>query len=1022
MSANVFDSASPSEFVDVARSGVPRVSDSAAPSEAVAIEYGGPIALTVFDVITPTDGAVANGTLLAQPVDVQGGGGGGAASDLWRPAWLLDLSGISPMPPGYTAADLRFSHVDIEAVPSGIALHHGRIVDQPTIDRKLGDVFWGVPDVAEILVTLSNADGFLTNLFLADIREQPVVLRRYDIAGGVVVDTINGRIASPGIENGKVIFRIVSIALTLSEQPVPSRLITTAEFPRAVDLQAPIPVVFGNPIQMPCPYINDDTLQNEYDYVVGYGTVTVSQLYRNGPNNTMEKIHTTEYTVSTSLYPGYTVVRFPLRQIDFSAQFHKIYADVVGASRNFVDAIEEILTNATWGLGQTVDAASFAAAATTLDNLSSMFCDGVLAAQVQAQDVLRQLLIVRGMRLGFNSTGQWTIAVDQIPTTIVMVVNDGTGDGQRNIVTAGPRILAETQNAVSTYTVQYRPDFPNNSAFQFSQTRTVNAFGKVRTFQSLFIRDHTTADMVCDYLAKREKYAQDTAELELPQEARRLVEGNLVQVFYAGLGYAGDVVEVQHVAKTLETVRVTVASWDAEIYFYQPGVVPADTPPPTGPDPVTVPGLPTTAPTPPAVPTGLAVRVSQDVGLSWSLEQPPRAGVGATLMAASVFIDDLTVYAFHTSSDSVPALIYYDVSLDGGKTFPSQRPTAYTFTPTTALNGVVAARTLRLINGGLRVMLLLTGGAGFIYSDNVLSLPSASTWTNSIPATALNPPMGFELRGYNVVAVFALNGTSEKQMYFSVDGGQTWTLSSLQPLWNISTATANHGNQIFASPATGVWCHISPPVAFGDAVIYRSVDYGNTWSQVKTLSQGSTPPPTDPRTCIFAYGTRLIAIHYGHVSVSDDLGLTWTDKQDLTLLVSDPSQANLAMIGNFGTVLGAVALDVAYGGAGLTKSVAWRSTDGGETWTQVPVVGAGGIPAGFSGFFRALVCRNGRAVLDAFGGSFGRWSWYSTPEPDTPVFVDVSWIENQEIDIQGYEIQYRRESDAIWTSRTVGTL
>jgi hypothetical protein len=559
-------------------------SDTVTPGDVVVIQLTGPpptLSISVFDADNPTDAAHAGGSLSVEPPDTQGGGGCGDPADLWRPTWLIDLTGITPTPSGYSATELRFSHVDIDALSP---VYHGRLVDLPTVDRKLVDVFWGVTDIAEIQFTLANADGYLTNLYLlADLREQPVIIQRYDIASGVIADTVNGRISSVGLENGKLILRVASVAVTLSEQLIPSKLITAEQFPKAVDLQSVIPVVFGNPIQMLCPYINDNTLQNEYDYIVGYGTLNVVKLYRNGPNNTMVTISAPEYTVSTSLYPGYTAVRFPERQVDFNNQFHKIYADVIGTSRNFADAVKDILTNATWGLGQVVDVGSFAAAATTLDNLSAMFCDGVLATQHQAQDVLRQLLIVRGMRLGFNTVGQWTLAVDRVQDTVTMVARDGIGDGERTLVTTGPRVRAETQNAVSVYTVKYRPDFPNGSAFQFSQARTVNAFGKEKIFEALFVRDHTAADMICDYLAKREQYGQDTCQLELSQEGRRLIEGNLVQVFYAPTGYAGDIVEVREVAKTLETVRVTVASWSPAIYVYQAGILPSDTPPPVGP-------------------------------------------------------------------------------------------------------------------------------------------------------------------------------------------------------------------------------------------------------------------------------------------------------------------------------------------------------------------------------------------------------------------------------------------------------
>lgn len=553
------------------------VNDVDTPTESVTVSLSQLFAINVSDTRLATDVAFIQGTLLPVPPDTQGGGGCGDPADLWKPVWLIDMSGMTVIPAGYTAAELRFSNYDIDALSPP---YHGRIVDNPTVNRKMMDVFWGVTEVAEIEFTLVNADDHLSNLYtLQDLREQPIVIQRYDMASMTLVDDLHARISSVGLEPGKIIIRAAAPALTLFEQTVPKVLITPTLFPKAVDLQVPIPVVFGNVTQMLCPYINDDTIQNQYDYIVGYGAITISALYRNGPNNTMVTITVPEYTVSTTLYPGYTIVRFPNRQVDFNNAFHKIYADVVGSNRNFADAVKAVLTDTVWGLGQTVDAASFATAATEITNLS-IYCDGVLSTERQAQDVLRDMTIVRGMRLGYGVGGLWTLEVDRIPTVIQMVTGDGPGDGQHHIVGSGPRQRANVSNATSRYTVRYRLDIPGGgSTYLFSLSRTVNAFGKEKIVENPFIRDHRTADMVDDYLSKREYFGQDTGELELSQEGRKLIEGNLMRVTYAPSGYASSLVQVIEARKMLATTRVTVAAWDVSIYQYQSSPnLPTDSP------------------------------------------------------------------------------------------------------------------------------------------------------------------------------------------------------------------------------------------------------------------------------------------------------------------------------------------------------------------------------------------------------------------------------------------------------------
>jgi len=563
--------------------GVPVVADAITVSESVTLRRS-LLEINVAETIPVGEVAIPF-TIALQDTQGSGGSGGsgsglsGAANELWQPVWLIDMSQITVLPAGILAASLRFSNRDIDALSPP---YHGRVVDNPSIDRRLMNVFWGITEIADVTFTLVNTDGALTPLYTqADLREQPITITRYDVASGIIAEEYHARISSVGLQTGKLMITASSPALTLFEQLVPSEVIDKSTYPKAVSVGQPLPVVFGIPKKIPLPYINDDTVTNTYDYVVGYGALTVDALYRNGPNDTLVTVTTPEYSIHTDLaaYPGLTIARFTFRQVDFTGGFHQIFADVTGPSRNFADAIKQVLTDTTWGLGQAVDAASFATAAADLDAFGGMFCDGVVNQQVQAQDLLRLLMIVRGMRLGFSSNNEWTLVVDKVPVSIKMRIRDGVGDGERNIQQAGNRVLVPTSSAVSQYTVKYRLNFPNGGSstdYDFSQTRPVNNFGKETILEQPFIRDHETADRVTDYLAKREKYSQDSCDFEVTQEARQLREGDLVSVTYIPNGYSDTIAEVREIEKKIDTNRVVVSAWDASIFVYQPGTLPTD--------------------------------------------------------------------------------------------------------------------------------------------------------------------------------------------------------------------------------------------------------------------------------------------------------------------------------------------------------------------------------------------------------------------------------------------------------------
>jgi hypothetical protein len=182
-----------------------------------------------------------------------------------------------------------------------------------------------------------------------------------------------------------------------------------------------------------------------------------------------------------------------------------------------------------------------------------------------------------------------------------MQIGDGAGDGPRNIVTPGTRQRVNISSAISQLTVHYRLDIPGGSSvYLFSQSRVVNPFGKEKVVNNPFLRQHVVADMVADYLSKLERFGQDTCDFELTQEARTVLEGDLLQVLYSPYGYRGDLVRVLSVDKSLTTTRVTVSLWSDLIFLYEPAALPVDTPI-TG--PVTTIG-------PPSTPTGLGLASS----------------------------------------------------------------------------------------------------------------------------------------------------------------------------------------------------------------------------------------------------------------------------------------------------------------------------------------------------------------------------------------------------------------------------
>lgn len=499
----------------------------------------------------------------------------------WYPVWLVTLT----IPTGRdwaqsnfvqanwtarstTTAPVRYSDRDLDVAGT---FYHGRIVGAPVVTSEDVETFFGWTQVSEVRLTLSNADGSLTDLFTVDPRGGRLVLSRYDVDTGTTVAEFSGAIADVTLGgDGLVEVSASAPDLGVLEEPLPRGLVTLADWPNARDLGWTVPVVFGTVTAHRLVYVSDNVTTGQYDYLVSRGTVSVTAVYRDGPNGTLYLVDPSEYTVTAAVYTGYTVVRFDeaangARQVDFANAFHALYADVTGlaAERNFATALKTLLSDTTYGLGQTVNAASFTTAAAALP--ASLYCDGVLREQRPAQDVLRDLL-VRGLRLDINASGEWTCTADTQPATIRLALHDGTGDGERTLLAHGTRRRATVADTVSTVRVRYALDYPTN-AYASEVARTVHPLGREQVVLYPFVRQAETADLLCGYLAARARYGTDLLDgVEITQEGRQLQAGDLVTVTSTPLGLAGETYEVARLEKGISRIRATLRLWSTGLY------------------------------------------------------------------------------------------------------------------------------------------------------------------------------------------------------------------------------------------------------------------------------------------------------------------------------------------------------------------------------------------------------------------------------------------------------------------------
>ena len=483
--------------------------------------------------------------------------------------------------------------------------YEGRIPDTFTVRESLSEQFYGFSRFEDLTIELSNTDGELTDLYTdTELREYDCVLSQIDredgtdtviwqVWGKIQQVTLAGAVAELNISLNREVEpfekmipeELVDTSITWENEETPA---VKAAYER--DLGKPVPIIFGHARQVPLALINNDVDNDKYDYLVGHGVTeanntnkaTAATVYRDE-----RTVLNTEYTAydgggGNPAYSGKAFIRFVLEQRDFSGQFHTLAADWYGlelsgstAERNFVRCIEHLLKNDTWGLGETIDQASFDTAA-ALAAITARYCDGAIATQRKALDVLNELLFCAQARLWKDpTTGAWKIHVDQNSAS-VLTLYQGSAGNQDNITEVRSVTKTNTKDAIKTLKFQYFRDGFSNEWKLTTEPRTVNSgFGVDKVETLPWVNDQETADRIACYHAKLRQYSDEWVELSVGQEARYLQIAHVVTLDVPRLGLSG-LYRIVEITRGIGAYDLMLCSYDSAIFTYSAGTLPDD--------------------------------------------------------------------------------------------------------------------------------------------------------------------------------------------------------------------------------------------------------------------------------------------------------------------------------------------------------------------------------------------------------------------------------------------------------------
>lgn len=478
-----------------------------------------------------------------------------------------------------------------------ITFYGKRLLNELSVTKGLSDIFYGIVEPHEVTLEFDNADGHFSALQAAgeEFRNRGVRLRIYEpLETQPVTFLLYGKIIDADIL-ARAKFTIAVYDPDPLNTVIPKKVYETTDWaenpPNTVnpagDLGKPYNIVFGHTKKVPCLYVHADYDLDYYDYIIGYGTLNACDyVYRD-----KKLVNPAEYTFydgsQASPYPGYAFIRFVVPQRDLSGRYYEITADVKGlelsgstAERNFARIIQYLLSNATWGLGLTVNTVSFDTAAIQVEEL---LADGCITDQKKAIDYLQELLLLCRGKLDYNEAGELAIIIDAYNAKVSCAFgHKDTADRYENICEITENRKTSIREALKSFELNYGYDTWEGK-YSYKNKRTIFSFGQEKIVDTLFVRDHVTADKITSYQKNLQVYCDRKLTVAIGKEARNLNEGDITRVIYPDLGIDGNY-QIRGIVRGLNNFTFRLNSYSADIYQYIPGDMPGDANDDTEPD------------------------------------------------------------------------------------------------------------------------------------------------------------------------------------------------------------------------------------------------------------------------------------------------------------------------------------------------------------------------------------------------------------------------------------------------------
>lgn len=538
------------------------------------------------------------------------------------------------------------------------------LLSEPEINQEVAD---GIVLPNDITLKIEDKQGFLSRKIHSgeEVRNRQIKVERYDLE-----DTSRTTLLLSNVSEIKITGKVVEIKTQAIDDDVLSTLLpaqvyetddwrtvtdgapalvndTTITNPE-VDLGRPYPVYWGHAKKVKAVYVFRDTVNDKYYFIFNKGVIeSVGAVYANNvvvdPGD-----YTTGDGSQVSPFPGFAYVCFDAERRDNSGNLLDItvdfYASTFGgasAERNVANVIKTLLSDSSVGLGQMVNAASFAAAAV---HLAAIYTDGGLTEQQSAREILYGsgglLHCALGSVIRKNTSNEWEILIDEAQTTsqqafangfeylIPELQMDGTpvyqmdgtpvyqmvmidGPAPVNIIDEPELVYPSRDNTTKAIKYKYRYNAWTGE-YALKIERTVNSdFGQDVEIELPYIRNSDSVDRIAYYWQQREKRGYPYVKQKVNEDGANVDILDKVSSYWLWRedgdlhAHHNNYFLVEAFSGKIPEYELLLRKYDERIYSYVAGTLPTD---PVDDDYVDY------SQTPPAAPTGLSVSLSTRQG------------------------------------------------------------------------------------------------------------------------------------------------------------------------------------------------------------------------------------------------------------------------------------------------------------------------------------------------------------------------------------------------------------------------